>query len=674
MLTAHTVPMMARIYGQAQSVCVWIGVGDEYSKVAFDFIKDEVLRLQHFDELCENKDYGHKWRALLNVMKRTWFSRRWVVQEIALAQQATIYCGDDTISWTDFSDAVQLFVEVETATHRLSEVMKMDPDFYHIPGWFEYVSALGASLLVEATGTLFRKIKNQDPQPLRSLEYLVSSMTVFQATIPHDTIYSLLAIAKDTAPTPVIRTSAQTSHSAHPGTAGILAWADRHNRKRKYDVDYEQPLVDVCKDFIVFCIHQSDPTRALDIICRPWAPTLNAKRRKKKHMHGKLPKHIHAKEEYEKMPTWVPTLAGAANAMYEHANGEWKMGRINADPLVGLPEYTQRNYSAAGTKPIDMLGLRFKKSDDHFSMFVSGFICDEIDEVEEPSQSGNIPSEWIDQGGWDELEEDPPQELWRTLVADRGRNGRNPPTYYARACKESIQKGLKSGSLNTTELINDGRCSVVAEFFRRVQAVIWNRRLMRTKNNALGMVGKSADRKDLICVLYGCSVPVILRRHQKSQDEIHREDKEHVKDQYAAAAKLLEIYKGNRGRRQKQKESKPARAKTNSPPYRAPNGPMPGSSEPTPDADAGNEQLPSNINGTDDAGKADRRPTPPAKPPSMSSQPVSKDNVEKNGVYAERRAHWYEFLGECYVYGMMDGEAIKKQNDENISAQLFELR
>ncbi len=77
------------------------------------------------------------------------------MQEIALAQDAMIYCGPDTISWKDFSVAVELFVEVETATHRLSEVMKKDPKFYHVPGWFEYVSALGASRLVEATGMVF---------------------------------------------------------------------------------------------------------------------------------------------------------------------------------------------------------------------------------------------------------------------------------------------------------------------------------------------------------------------------------------------------------------------------------------------------------------------------------------------------------------------------------------
>ena len=423
--------------------------------MAFDFIKGEVLRLQQFDALCESEYAGPKWRALLSVMQRPWFSRRWVIQEIALARQATIYCGEEKISWKDFSDAVQLFVEVESATHRLSDVMKKDPNFFHVPGWFEYVSALGASLLVEATSTLFRKSKTQRLEPLLSLELLVSTMTVFKAAVAHDTIYSLLAIARDTAPIPVIRATSGISSKAH---RGVSNWMIRHGRARAYHVDYQQSIVDVCQQFVNFCIHQADKSRALDIICRPWAPSFDEIQQKQPRQRGHGPRtHISVKEDSIKRPSWMPSLAGAAHAMFEHANGEMKMRRINADPLVGLPQYVQRNYNAAGTRPLDMMSLRFKKRNEHYSMFVYGFVCDEVQEVKMPSQSGNIPQEWIeDLGGWDDLEDDPPEELWRTFVADRGKYGRNPPMYYARACKESINRGLRSGSLNTNELIYEG--------------------------------------------------------------------------------------------------------------------------------------------------------------------------------------------------------------------------
>jgi hypothetical protein len=126
--------MMADIYGGVMRVCIWLGEATRSSRIALDFVKKEVLQLSNFDTLCENEAATPKWDALLELMQRPWFSRRWVVQEIALAKRARIYCGKESIPWRKFAIAVELFVEVETATHRLSEVMKKDPKYYHVPG------------------------------------------------------------------------------------------------------------------------------------------------------------------------------------------------------------------------------------------------------------------------------------------------------------------------------------------------------------------------------------------------------------------------------------------------------------------------------------------------------------------------------------------------------------
>jgi hypothetical protein len=109
--------------------------------------------------------------------------------------------------------------------------------------------------------------------------------------------------------------------------------------------------------------------------------------------------------------------------------------------------------------------------------------------------------------------DDPPTAFWRTLVADRGRNDRNPPYYYARACRETILKGgIRSNAVDTTALIFHERNSIIAEFCRRVQSVIWNRALIQTKKGALGLVSEEVREGDLICIIYGCTVPVILRQ------------------------------------------------------------------------------------------------------------------------------------------------------------------
>ena len=51
---------------------------------------------------------------------------------------------------------------------------------------------------------------------------------------------------------------------------------------------------------------------------------------------------------------------------------------------------------------------------------------------------------------------------------------------------------------------------------RRLQSVIWGRRLARTKaHNFLALVPREARRRDLICIISGCSVPVVLRKRRK---------------------------------------------------------------------------------------------------------------------------------------------------------------
>jgi hypothetical protein len=45
-----------------------------------------------------------------------------------------------------------------------------------------------------------------------------------------------------------------------------------------------------------------------------------------------------------------------------------------------------------------------------------------------------------------------------------------------------------------------------------MQTVVWMRRLMLTeKRKILGLVPDDADKGDYICILFGCSVPVVLR-------------------------------------------------------------------------------------------------------------------------------------------------------------------
>ena len=109
---------MAIIYNRADSVAVWLGCHDKDSHRAINFIK-KLLELNDFDPLTRDPGTPPEWAALLNLMQRPWFNRRWIVQEIALARRATVFCGDQSVSWQDFSGAVALCVSRHQDLRRL---------------------------------------------------------------------------------------------------------------------------------------------------------------------------------------------------------------------------------------------------------------------------------------------------------------------------------------------------------------------------------------------------------------------------------------------------------------------------------------------------------------------------------------------------------------------------
>jgi hypothetical protein len=639
------VSMMSLVYTSAEEVCVWLGEDDKESTRAITFIENEVSKLKNFDDLCKDRKHAENWGALLVLMQRDWFSRRWVVQEITLARKATVYCGPDSIKWRDLAIAVELFVEVETATHRLSELMKKDERFALVPYWFEHISELGASLLVNATARIFRDYqRGQDGlltglgrvaarRSLLSLEYLVTSLSIFDCGRPHDSIYALVAIARDAAPQPPTSITERTKE-------GIITsvFADQLEQK-PYPLDYNSPYADVCKEFIQFCIGRAakaDSLQALDILCRPWAKewrpehqriddknkssktpsaesgpqkqimikhegewfrmnklindwekdtrscqkyfeqaqgttpirpfitewfpkrgftnTLKKEQNKNEDVLGKRKSRRRKKNQNSVemdestltlgdqlgLPSWVARITAAPFDIFLHPGMDMvKMGRKNADPLVGIPQDGHRNYSAGQSNEVDMKSLKFRKRArlGHYSLYVKGFCFDRVDEVAQVSQGGAIPATWLDMAGWSKARRfgsfdndpgDPPDAFWRTLVADRGRYDRNPPYYYARACKETIMKGgLRSNAVNTTDLIYNERNSIIAEFCRRVQAVIWNRALIRTEKGLLGLVSEKVKEGDLICIIYGCTVPVILRKGKwKRKEERENEENE----------------------------------------------------------------------------------------------------------------------------------------------------
>ena len=243
--------------------------------------------------------------------------------------------------------------------------------------------------------------------------------------------------------------------------------------------------MDVCKEFLFYNI---DTTKSFDIICRPWVP-----------------------EDTEDVttsarPSWLLTTLHTAFRL--QSDGSYV--RMNADTLVGRPNQGKRNYNACSMTKV--LGFDFGKGERRLSLFVDGFVVDVVDEIKACAKDGKIPKEWPETGGWYDQSANPPERFWRTLVASRGPGGSNCPRFYPRACKY-LKSQLYRGDISTMELLRQVQSTMVTKFLRRVQEVIWMRRLFTTLRSSLGLAPQESMKGDLICIIYGCSVPLILRRH-----------------------------------------------------------------------------------------------------------------------------------------------------------------
>ncbi|KAJ9618698.1 hypothetical protein H2203_008902 [Taxawa tesnikishii (nom. ined.)] len=267
----NQVSMMFSIYTGASSVCVWLGEAANDSQLAIRFI-DEILEIGGFEDLVNRPDCVPRWKALKELMTRDWFTRRWVVQEIALARRAILHCGEDSVEWSDFADAVGLF---GVRNHNISKAIKASAMYDHNPDLLGDLRALGATQLVEHTRNLFRKKDDGTiVENLLDLTTLVSRLTPFQAKQPHDTIYAVLSLARDAIPKPPdgVPEEAPTLTDAQKKKLGsfVKAWKNKaQNKAYHYMVDYKKDFFGVCRDFLEWTLSKS---ARLDILCHPWAP------------------------------------------------------------------------------------------------------------------------------------------------------------------------------------------------------------------------------------------------------------------------------------------------------------------------------------------------------------------------------------------------------------------
>jgi hypothetical protein len=450
---------MDRIYQTARNVCVWLGPGTNDS----DRAMAAVPRLLGSIWNPSSHVYGgDDFELFARLLQRDWFSRRWVVQEIALAKKATVLCGHQEVSWDDFSDAISLYGSRQAGTWSSTPA---SPD----------ARGLGASTLSFLAANALRKDGQGNILERRwSLEDLLALLPMFHAQKSHDAVYSVLSVTSDDNPF-------------------------------KY-IDYSRPQTEL---FVKVFKRIADSTNSLDMMFRPWAPDTPGAR---------LPSFI--------APASRHPYIRNANGLYERRNADGLVGAprrpiyaatrppLASSPLLTLPVVRGWGKDFRSGTAEDTMGDSGTRSDS--TLVAKGVFCCFISELGDVCENGVIPRGWVET--WRRHQADGQMaDLWRVLVAGRSHDGTAAPNWFRRAFDSVFSTGkssLDAQVLDLPAMLKTTPPSIMADFLRRVSSCVWGRRfLVSTKEKAgyFGLVPREAAPGDMICLLEGCSVPVVFR-------------------------------------------------------------------------------------------------------------------------------------------------------------------
>ncbi|KAL8650250.1 MAG: hypothetical protein Q9226_005219 [Calogaya cf. arnoldii] len=187
------VARMADIYRSAAKVIIWLGPDDaDNSTAAIEALRTlasgvhvdwTTYTISAASEEVANSDWldftkmrhaplfdEETWVSIVWLLKRSWFSRLWIWQEVYLARSgANVICGDDTISWEDLRKAIY--------------ALCLQPGPYHVRDIVEIVDRATRITFVDAK---------------KSLKEVLERTKHAQCSDPRDKIYGVLNLVEET--------------------------------------------------------------------------------------------------------------------------------------------------------------------------------------------------------------------------------------------------------------------------------------------------------------------------------------------------------------------------------------------------------------------------------------------------------------------------------------------
>ncbi|KAH7123186.1 heterokaryon incompatibility protein-domain-containing protein [Dactylonectria macrodidyma] len=506
------VTKMATIFSCAKCVVIWLELPSPQHTISLvrnsATIQDlkEIMKRRY--QTSANQETRSHLRDLL-VCK--WFGRRWIIQEVTLAQRAILVAADGlgrahSAEWADMCRVIRLLHEYHEDLVADKPTSDYDPDIGLTTEAFYQSNAHNLVRLIDGEFVEGTHRQTRSVVGLHPLEDLLTMCTSFRCQEGQDTVYALQQFAKPSS---------------------------------RIDVDYKKTALEVYKDMITGAIEASGGS--IDIILRYWAL-------------------------WKMDISWIRFRRSTNHSTIDDQHRE-----IRQRDLTGTAEAPL--FRASGSSRVPCLTTLFRGPT---SLILDAFTLDSIASTLCANPDA-ISNGWPKFAGWMDTTQDPPDHFWKTLVAGLDENGSTVSTPYKRLCGCAFFKGSHFRLFsNTTDgvvlelkrvfsedsnsrltpgerwerfnfavrhpdqqikivdkggkpevqfsdaiiklirgilrQIDQNAMAEVARYRRLVLSTVIGRQLFKSSGLSLfGLAPREACAGDRICIIRGCSVPVAIR-------------------------------------------------------------------------------------------------------------------------------------------------------------------
>ncbi|KUJ08181.1 HET-domain-containing protein [Mollisia scopiformis] len=443
---------MRAIYQHAAGVAVWLGLEYKNSKGAIQLARDlnSCSSRDQIAAIVLDPEREPDFVALVTLFRRSYWWRIWVIQEVSSARTTTVYCGDEEIPWQQFDRVCDTLQE---SAEELSSL------FYKHPSWVRSLTHGGPRGL-----QLSRFSPHLADPPL--FELLLSHKGKL-ATDPKDKVYALVGVSS--------------------------------SRNNFGEIDYSQSERDI---FTHTARHIISMSQKLDVIVVKQ----------------------HDDNQYD-LPSWVP---------------DWTRPRKMQEAVgIGLHHH-QPEFQAAGDTVAD---VHF--SSDGNGLSTTGLILDTIKTVGMPYRKSGSPSDvgpaleifhdwWnlfvgthsnsltsqavfgrtISCGNWDFEDEDMYASKLEAIftLSDEVLSGSDMLRLDPPSRSSTMVNSVGSIADDDEQLDGDDDEEKTQLSTMLSAGLMMNRRrLLLSMEGLVGLAPLNAMEGDIICVLFGCRFPVVLR-------------------------------------------------------------------------------------------------------------------------------------------------------------------